>query len=56
MNKLNRNKASDIFKIKPTILRDLTDYIAPILCELFNASIDEHIYPDPLKITKVIEI
>ena len=24
MNKLNRNKASDIFKIKPTILRDLT--------------------------------
>jgi hypothetical protein len=56
MQKINRNKTNDIFKIKPTILRDLTAYIAPTLCRLFNLAIDEHAYPDPLKVTKVIEL
>ena len=56
MNKINRNKASDIFKIKPTIIRDLTPFLAPILTRLFNQAIDEHDYPDPLKLTKVIEL
>lgn len=56
MNKINRNKASDIFKIKPTIIRDLTPFLAPILTRLFNQTIDEHDYPDALKLTKVIEL
>ena len=56
MNKINRNKASDIFKIKPTIIRDLTPFLAPILNRLFNQAIDEHDYPDALKLTKVIEL
>ena len=56
MKKINRNKASDIYKIKPTIMRDLTDFIAPILTKHTNKAIDEHDYPDPLKLTKVIEL
>jgi hypothetical protein len=56
MNKINRNKANDIYKIKPTILKDLTTFLSPILTQLFNKSIDENEYPDSLKITKVIEL
>ena len=56
MKKMKRNKASDIYKIKPTIMRDLTEFIAPIITELINTSIDEGDYPDALKLTKVIEL
>jgi hypothetical protein len=56
MNKINPNKASDIYKIKPAIIKDLTPFLAPILTTLFNKSIDAHKYPDSLKATKVIEL
>jgi hypothetical protein len=56
MNKINPNTASDIYKIKPAILREITPFLAPILTHLFNKSIDEHEYPDSLKVTKVIEL
>ena len=56
MNSINRNKASDIYKIKPTIIRDLTPFLAPTLTTLFNRAIDESEYPDALKLTKVIEV
>jgi hypothetical protein len=56
MDNINRNKASDIFKIKPAIIKDITPYLAPILSHLFNRAIDEHEYPDALKVTKVIEL
>jgi len=56
MNAINANKASDIFKIKPAIIKDLTPYLSPILTTLYNRSIDENQYPDALKITKAIEI
>ena len=56
MKKINPNKANDIYKIKPTILRDLTPYPTPILTKLFNRSIDENEYPDSLKYTKAIEL
>jgi hypothetical protein len=56
LNKLTRNKANDIFKIKPTILRDIASFIAPQLRELFNQALDDKYYPDTLKITKVIEL
>ena len=56
MNKINANKASDIYKIKPALIKDLTLFLTPILTPLFNKAIDEHEYPDALKFTKVIEI
>jgi len=56
MNKIDPNKASDIYKIKPAILKEITPFLAPILTHLFNKSISEHEYPDSLKVTKVIEL
>ena len=56
MNEINRNKANDIYKIKPTVIKDLTPFLSPILALLFNRSIDENEYPDSLKLTKVIEL
>lgn len=56
MKLIKRNKASDIHKIKPAILRDLGPFISPILTTLFNRSIDENEYPDSLKLTKAIEL
>lgn len=56
MKKINPNKASDIFKIKPAIIKDLNPFLAPILTRLYNQAITENNYPDPLKVTKVIEL
>merc|ERR1711906_65735 len=56
MKAINVNKANDIYKIKPAIIKDLTTYLAPKLTILYNQSIDENIYPDPLKLTKLIEL
>ena len=56
INKINPNKANDIYKIKPAIIRDLADFLPPILAPLFNAPIDENEYPDSLKYTKLIEL
>ena len=53
---INSNKASDIFKIKPAIIKDLAPFLTPILTTLFNNSIDENEYPDALKYTKAIEV
>ena len=56
MNTLNRHKASDIYDIKPSLIRDLTPTLAPILTDMFNRAIREHEYPEALKLTKVIEL
>jgi hypothetical protein len=56
MHDINPNKASDIYKIKPAIIKDLTDFLAPTLTTLFNRAIDENEYPDALKVTKLIEL
>ena len=56
LKQLNPNKASDIFKIKPIILKDNAIFFAPLLTRLYNQAIEDGEYPDALKITKVIEI
>jgi hypothetical protein len=53
---INSNKASDIYKIKPAIIKDLEPFLTPILTSLYNTSIDENEYPDSLKYTKAIEV
>jgi hypothetical protein len=53
---INPNKASDIYKIKPIIIKDLATFLAPIITTHFNNAIDEHEYPNSLKLTKVIEV
>ena len=56
MKKINPNKANDIYKIKPAVIKDLTPFLAPILTNEFNIAIDESEYPDSLKMTKLIEL
>jgi hypothetical protein len=56
MKNINPNKANDIFKIKPIILKELADFLSPHLTILYNNAIDENRYPDPLKVTKLIEL
>eukprot|EP00732_Lithocolla_globosa_P003922 Lithocolla_globosa_v1_NODE_3356_length_1691_cov_159.229829.p2 type:complete len:195 gc:universal NODE_3356_length_1691_cov_159.229829:751-167(-) len=56
MNELNSNKAEDIYHIKPSMLKALTPTLAPILTTLYNQAISENLYPDALKITKLIAL
>ena len=56
LKQINSNKASDIYKVKPAILKDLGPFLAPILTTLINRAIDENEYPDSLKLTKAIEL
>ena len=56
LKKLNPNKASDIYKVKPIIIKDLATFLAPTITRLFNNAITEHEYPSSLKQTKVIEL
>lgn len=52
----NPHKASDIFGVKPAIIKDLAEDIAPIVVGIFNRAVQEGSYPDVLKVTKVIEL
>ena len=56
MKRINPHKAQDIHKITPAIIRDLTAFLAPTLTTIFNHAIRKGEYPDPLKLTKVIEL
>lgn len=56
IKKINSNKAADIYKITPAVIRDLADFLPSILTPLFNKSIDENEYPNSLKYTKLIEL
>jgi hypothetical protein len=56
LNQLNENTASDIYEIQPAILKSLTPTLAPILTTLYNQAIQEHLYPDALKTTKLIAL
>jgi len=56
MKKINPHKATDIYKVTPIIIKDLQDYLPPIITPLFNKSIDKNEYPDSLKYTKLIEL
>ena len=38
------------------MIKDLAPFLATILTELFNRTIDENEYPDALKLTKLIEL
>ena len=56
LRRVNRHKASDIYKIPPGLIKDLAPFLAPILTDLFNRAVREHKYPDALKLTKLIEL
>jgi len=56
-NETHQQKQSHRYiQIKPTIMKDLSPFLAPILTAMFNRAIDNQEYPNPLKLTKVIEL
>ena len=56
LRRIKAHKASDIYEIKPIIIKDLHLFLAPILTELYNEAIANDDYPDTLKVTKLIEL
>ena len=56
LKSLDPNKASDIYDIKPVIIKDLATFLTPTLTRLYNHAIDNNTYPHCLKNTKVIEL
>ena len=51
-----KNKGNVMFDIKPNIMLLILDKIAPILSYFYNKCIDLGVYPDPLKIARVVPI
>ena len=56
INKMQDKKASGYDSINAKFLKLTSAYIAPIICDIFNSMIKTGIYPDELKIAKVIPI
>ena len=56
IKKLDSKKSSDIFNISPDIVKLSDQVVADALCILFNRSIREGIFPDTLKMAKVIPL
>ena len=44
LKSLDPNKASDIYDIKPVIIKDLATFLTPTLTRLYNHAIDNNTY------------
>lgn len=56
ISNLKCNKSLSPDDISPIIIKTAATHIAPILTKIFNMSIDQEVYPDLLKISKVISL
>ena len=56
ITKLKPNKSSGPDNIPPKIIKYAAEHIAPVLTHIFNLSMQQGIYPDMLKISKVIAL
>ena len=50
------NKGCDINAIPIFIYKKLSMYLSPIICDIFNSSVSEGIFPEILKIARVVPI
>ena len=53
---LNQNKTEDIYRIPIRVLKDLKEGISEPLAEIFNTSFSKGVFPDKLKLAKVIPL
>ena len=53
---LRNGKSPGIDEITPRILKSISHVIVPILCHIFNLVLTSGIYPDALKVAKVIPV
>ena len=50
------NKGNALFDIKPKILNEIKDFIAPLISFFYNKCISQGIYPDILKLSRVVPV
>ena len=53
---LDVNKASDIYNFPIAVIQKLSDTISPALSHIFNSSIKKGIFPEKLKVAKVVPL
>ena len=56
ISRLKNSKAYDIFEISTHITKTVAEFIAPPICDIFNKSIEEGVFPSHLKIAKVVPV
>ena len=56
LNKLDLNKAGDIYKSSPKYAIDSRYFISDVLGKLFNKSVDENKFPENLKLAEVAPV
>ena len=53
MNKLNKSKTTGLDKISGSLLRECADLISSPICNIFNQSVSQGVFPDDWKSARV---
>ena len=56
LKELDPTKAGDIYRISPKYAIDSRFFLSEVLCTLFNKSVEEHAFPDDLKLAEIAPI
>ena len=56
LKELVPTKAGDIYRISPKYAIDSRFFLSEVLCTLFNKSVEEHTFPDNLKLAEIAPI
>ena len=56
ISELKNSKSKDVYDISADIIKCCVDYIAEPLCDVFQACVDQGVFPSNLKISKTIPI
>ena len=56
LKELDPTKAGDIYRISPKYAIDSRFLLSEFLCTLFNKSVEEHTFPDDLKLPEIAPI
>ena len=56
INQLDDKKAMDIYNFPVTILKQLSETISPIISHIINSSVKQSVFPEKLKLAKVIPL
>ena len=50
------NKGGNVDSIPMSVYKNISDIIAPIIVDIFNSSVSEGVFPDVLKVARVVPI
>ena len=55
-NLLDSNKATNIYNFPISVIKQVSDLISPVISHLINISIQKSIFPNKLKVSKIIPL